>query len=61
MTLKEYIKEFNTSIRALAKEIPCSQPHLCNISNGLDQPSYKLAVRIEMITKKLVPRTNWYE
>lgn len=60
MSLKDYIQSGQATYSGLAREIPCSQPHIWDIANGKANPSFKMACRIENVTSGIVPRTLWY-
>ena len=60
MTLLEYLLKEKISLSEFARRLNKSQPHISEVARGLAHPSFKLAIEIEKITNKNVPRTNWY-
>ncbi len=60
MTLEEYLTSSEMTKSDFAKMVPCSYSLPGMWIKGKANPSYKMACRIENVTKGLVPRTNWY-
>lgn len=60
MNIKEYCNRFEVKLTHLAKEIPCTQPHLSMIANGKSRPGWEMAKRIEQVTNGHVKTENWY-
>ena len=62
VSLKEYIKLYpHDNLTQIASRIPCTREHISMIASGRRTPSYKMALRIEQVTKGMVKKSNWYQ
>lgn len=60
MPLQEWMDRNGVNSKMLAEMIPCAANYPGLIAKGVQQPSYKMACRIEEITSGEVPRTRYY-
>jgi len=60
MSLQQWLEVTEMSYAAFARLVPCSIGYPRMIAQGIANPSYPMACRIEALTGGAVPRTRWY-
>lgn len=60
MDLKSWLEGNAITHKEFADRIPISRSYVTHIVTGRSSPPYKLACRIEEVTKGEVPKTNWF-
>lgn len=59
-TLKEWLSASEYTHQQFADLVPCSRSMITLICNGTARPSYKMALRIDELTKGNVPKSIWF-
>lgn len=60
LTLREYLDASDLTDGELAELVPCTRSYITNLANGKQTPSYRMAMRLEVVTHGMVSHKNWF-